>query len=87
MKKIWILLSLSLALGASACGGRTRTADNNSSREEAGTAARPKVYMTRSITPEALVRIYEALGREAAIGLGDPNYEPIDLDDQPRDGR
>ena len=65
MKKIWILLSLSLALGASACGGRTRTADNPS-HEEAGTAARPKVYMTRSITPEALVRIYEALGREAA---------------------
>ncbi|WP_462373293.1 hypothetical protein [Alistipes shahii] len=86
MKKIWILPSLSLALGASACGGRTRTADNPS-HEEAGTAARPKVYMTRSITPEALTRICEAIGREAAIGLGDPNYELIDLDDQPRNGR
>lgn len=28
-------------------------------------AAKPKVYFTAEITPEALVRIYEALGREA----------------------
>ena len=51
MKRIWMTTFLSLTLCAGACGGRAR--------------ANAKVYLTRTITPEALVRIYEALGREA----------------------
>ena len=31
----------------------------------AGMCAQSKVYFTRDITPEALVRIYKALGKEA----------------------
>lgn len=64
MKKIWMMTFLSLALSGSACNGRTRANDNRT-KEETGAAASPNVYMTRSITPEALVKIYEALGREA----------------------
>ena len=52
---------LSLTLCASACGGRARANDNPPQEK----TANPKVYLTRTITPEALVRIYEALGREA----------------------
>ena len=56
---------LSLALSGSACGGPIR-ANDNGPQEEGGTAAGSEVYMTRTITPEALVRIYEALDRKAA---------------------
>mgnify|MGYP002535734496 CR=1 FL=1 len=52
---------LSLTLCAGACGGRARANDNPPQEK----TANPKVYLTRTITPEALVRIYEALGREA----------------------
>ena len=54
MKRIWMTTFLSLTLCAGPCGGRARAKTAN-----------PKVYLTRTITPEALVRIYEALGREA----------------------
>ena len=52
---------LSLTLCAGPCGGRARANDNPPQEK----TANPKVYLTRTITPEALVRIYEALGREA----------------------
>ncbi len=49
-----------------------------------GASAQSKVYMTREISPEALVRIYKALGRPAdghrvAVKIstgeaGNPNY-------------
>ena len=61
MKRIWMTTFLSLTLCASACGGRARANDNPPQEK----TANPKVYLTRTITPEALVRIYEALGREA----------------------
>lgn len=64
MKKIWTLTLLSAAI-AVACGGRTRPSDDTT-HENGGTTVRPRVYMTRTITPEALVDIYEALDREAA---------------------
>ena len=41
--------------------------------------AQSKVYMTEEITPEALVKVYEALGRSATgkvavkISTGEPN--------------
>ena len=61
MKRIWMTTFLSLTLCAGACGGRARANDNPPQEK----TANPKVYLTRTITPEALVRIYEALGREA----------------------
>ena len=61
MKRFWMTTFLSLTLCAGACGGRARANDNPPQEK----TANPKVYLTRTITPEALVRIYEALGREA----------------------
>ena len=61
MKRIWMTTFLSLTLCAGPCGGRARANDNPPQEK----TANPKVYLTRTITPEALVRIYEALGREA----------------------
>ena len=60
-KRIWMTTFLSLTLCAGPCGGRARANDNPPQEK----TANPKVYLTRTITPEALVRIYEALGREA----------------------
>ena len=61
MKRIWMTTFLSLTLCAGPCGGRARANDNPPQEK----TANPKVYLTRTIPPEALVRIYEALGREA----------------------
>ena len=61
MKRIWMTTFLSLTLCAGPCGGRAHANDNPPQEK----TANPKVYLTRTITPEALVRIYEALGREA----------------------
>ena len=61
MKRIWMTTFLSLTLCAGPCGGRARANDTPPQEK----TANPKVYLTRTITPEALVRIYEALGREA----------------------
>ena len=72
-----------------ACGGSaSKTVD--SSKQNAGKTtvqntknARPVVYVTRDISPEALVKIYDALGRQAtgrvAVKIstgeaGNPNY-------------
>ena len=57
MKRIWMTTFLSLTLCAGPCGGRARANDNPPQEK----TANPKVYLTRTITPEALVRIYEAL--------------------------
>ena len=61
----------------------SRAADKESSQAEG-----PLVYMTRDISPESLIRIYEALGREATgkvgikVHMGEPgghNYLSPDL--------
>ena len=92
---------LSLTLCAGPCGGRARANDNPPQEK----TANPKVYLTRTITPEALdkacvdlvyasddpgkVHLIEriesrhgthTLDHAAAIGLGDPDYELIDID-------
>lgn len=46
---------------------------------------RPIVYMTKDISPEGLVRIYEALGirileQAEKIGLGSRHYELVSID-------
>lgn len=67
MKKFLIsFLALGLALGCSGQSGKDAAED------------KPVVYMTREITPEALVKIYQALGRPAEgkvavkISTGEP---------------
>lgn len=64
----------------SACGGnKTGTSQDASAESSSATeSASPKVYMTKEITPEALVKVYEALGRPAdgrvavKISTGEP---------------
>lgn len=64
----------------SACGGN-KTGNSQDASAESSSAtesANPKVYMTKEITPEALVKVYEALGRPAdgrvavKISTGEP---------------
>lgn len=71
MKNLKIMLFLSMMLpAAESCGSRTAAASE--------TPETPKVYFTREITPENLVRLYEALGRKAEgkvavkISTGEP---------------
>lgn len=80
MKRFLAFSLMYACICLSACGG------NRNGRTEAvpaGSAtisetAVPKVYMTREITPEALVKVYEALGRSAdgrvavKISTGEP---------------
>ncbi len=73
-----VLLCLACCMG---CGPKKPSAP-------ADEASLPKVYLTRDISPEALVKIYKALGREAtgrvAVKIstgesGNPNYLKPDL--------
>ncbi len=57
MKK-FSFLSMALAFGCLTAGGGNKQA----AQAEAANDSLPAVYMTKEITPEALVRIYEALG-------------------------
>lgn len=67
-------------ISLSACGGnKTGTSQDASAESSSATeSASPKVYMTKEITPEALVKVYEALGRPAdgrvavKISTGEP---------------
>lgn len=52
------------ALASSAASGRTSDDAPQQAKEQNGTE-KPVVWFTRTISPEALVRIYEVLGREA----------------------
>lgn len=57
-------LAAAAMLGCVGCGaGKARNAQTE--KTEKAEKAAPEVYFTREISPEALVRIYEALGREA----------------------
>ena len=65
----FLAASLIVATACTSCG-------NNAPKEEE--QALPKVYMTTDISPEGLVKVYEALGREATgrvavkISTGEP---------------
>lgn len=64
--RILFLLTMSvwMVLGICCKSQGARKVTDKTAADTAG-PARPKVYFTKEITPEALVRIYEALGREA----------------------
>ena len=66
------ILTLTAAIGCSSAKS------NSESTATTGIDTMPKVYMTKEITPESLIKIYEALGREATgkvavkISTGEP---------------
>ncbi len=79
MKRIWMMVIPLLCMATMACSQAKR--DNKDSVAESTQTvqdATPKVYMIKEITPENLVRIYEALGRKAEgkvavkISTGEP---------------
>lgn len=72
MRKFLVFSMLFAWISFSACGG------NKTATPQEADDATPKVYMTKEITPEALVKVYEALGRPAngrvavKISTGEP---------------
>lgn len=66
MKKISItLLMMLISLTAFACSdGNNKSSENDNGENEQSTET-AKVYFTKEISPESLMRIYKALGREA----------------------
>lgn len=66
------ILTLTAAIGCSSAKS------NSESAATAGITTMPKVYIIKEITPESLIKIYEALGREATgkvavkISTGEP---------------
>ncbi len=63
-KTILAIIASGIAISIASCGGQKAGAEN-SSAENDSLAALPTVYYIKDITPENLVRIYEALGRPA----------------------
>ena len=83
MKRVLFAMTLLWAtILLAACTQNKQTAEGANAADSAQ-AGKATVYVTRSITPEALVKIYEALGRKAegrvAVKIstgesGNPNY-------------
>ncbi len=83
MKRVLFAMTLLLAtILLAACTQNKQTAEGANAADSAQTG-KATVYVTRNITPEALVKIYEALGRKAegrvAVKIstgesGNPNY-------------
>lgn len=83
MKRVLFAMTLILAtILLAACTQNKQTAEGANAADSAQTG-KATVYVTRNITPEALVKIYEALGRKAegrvAVKIstgesGNPNY-------------
>lgn len=82
MRKFLILSTMFTFVSLSACGGgksgHTKNEETTIDSVKTSNSATSKVYMTRSITPEGLVKIYEALNRPAEgrvavkISTGEP---------------
>lgn len=81
MRKFLVLSVILAGSALTACAGKsgsTRLADMAEDSAVVRKSALPKVYMTREITPEALVKVYEALSRPAEgrgavkISTGEP---------------
>ena len=66
MKRICMMAMMPLVcFAAMACGQAKNSNDAVTQNASGQTGSPAKVYMVKDITPENLVRIYEALGREA----------------------
>lgn len=79
MKRFLIFSVMSACVSLSACGGnKNENVKTDTDSVTISETAVPRVYMTRKITPEALVKVYEALGRSAdgrvavKISTGEP---------------
>lgn len=81
MRRFFVLSAILAGFALTACagkGGNNRPTGKAESSATVQETALPKVYMTREITPEALVKIYEALGKPAEgrvavkISTGEP---------------
>lgn len=76
MKKILFMSILGVVTGLCACSNATSQETTRSNTDSTTVAS--KVYMTKEITPEALVAMYEVLGRSATgrvavkISTGEP---------------
>lgn len=60
-----VLGSFAIPVLASSCKGTSRRAAENINALVSGNDDLPKVYFTEEITPDALMRIYQSLGRKA----------------------
>lgn len=67
MKKVFRLSFIlsAMALMITSCGNSGNNDSNNETQQESNKKDSATVYFTKNISPEALVKIYEALGREA----------------------
>jgi len=65
MKKIVMMLTVLLAISLSACAGSNSEAEVGRTIETTNDGTGSKVYFTKDITPESLVKVYEALGVSA----------------------
>lgn len=66
MKRIILAFSL-FALALTGCNNKqtSQTSQDNSEKQETISVQKPTVFVTREITPAAIVKMYQALGREA----------------------
>lgn len=64
MKKTFFALGIAAATVLASCGG-TKAGNAATENAEGGDSALSKVYFIKDITPENLVKVYEALGRKA----------------------
>lgn len=68
MKKVFYLIASLLVVGCAS--SRNNSANKNSNQSQVADPSLPTVYVTREITPESLVKIYEALGVKAIGNVG-----------------
>ena len=61
MKKLWFIFAAACMLIVAACGNKESNKETDSAEDGVSV-----VYFTSEITPESLVKIYEAVGREAS---------------------
>lgn len=78
MKKVLMFSTMIACIALSACAGKAKGKTPSVEADSISTPITPKVYMTKEITPEALVKIYEAVGRPVSgrvavkISTGEP---------------
>lgn len=70
MKKYFSLIAACAMLLSTACSGKAASAESTEGASADSTAALPTVYYIKDITPENLVKIYEALGTKAEGKVG-----------------
>lgn len=70
MKKYFSLIAACAMMLSTACSGKAASAESTEGASADSTAVLPTVYYIKDITPENLVKIYEALGKKAEGKVG-----------------